>query len=381
MSRQRPVWGRLLPLALLGACTAPEIATFHQLETSFVEADAASERAVAVIDEAQDSLHIALPEGEDLSLAEAILRAWDRGLEVEVVTDIDQQEDPGIAALLAGGVPVTLADAGITYFDFNINADVSWPSQHTIMSHAYLVADREHVLAANRLGSMRPGTTVLLEWRGEELVEDLLTEHNQVFGGADATATTAFSGMAKSIADFRWLYHTQTDVDLELWFGPQERLTKRIIDATYSARSSVWLLTNDFTNEGLARALQEKARWGFDVKIVVGPDFGTHHSLLSRILTNETPDVEKRRVDDRHVPTIVLIDYDKARDKQHYTRRAYVLTHDLYAAERLHRGVEIITDQLIDGALWGLVDYDEEGPELEGFRAIFDDYFDRGGEL
>ena len=93
---------------------------------------------------------------------------------------------------------------------------------------------------------------------------------------------TAFSNMQKSIADNRWLYRTQSSLDLEVWLGPQERLTKRIIDAVYGARSSVRVLTNDFANEGLTQALQAKAGHGFNVQVIVGPGMRGSNSALSR---------------------------------------------------------------------------------------------------
>lgn len=373
---------RALPLLALAACVAPEMDTFNQLQIDVVEGEEATSRPfVALIEGAERSLHVAIPAGEDVALSEAIIDAWDRGVDVEVVTDIDQREDAGIALLLDEGVPVRLASDGIAYFDFNINADVSWVSEQTIMAHAYAVADRQRIVAANRVGTLDAGTRVVLQLTGERIVEDLLAEHNQLFGGIDATATTAFDGLAKSVVDFRWLYPTQTDVDLEMWFGPQERLTKRIIDAVYSARSSAWVLTNDFADEGLARALQEKAKWGFDMRVVVGPDFSGSNPLLSRILSNETPDVEKRQVDDADVPTIVVVDWDEGRDGRKHTTRVFVLNHDLYSATRLHRGIEVVNDQLIDAALWVLVDYDEPSEPLHALQQVFWDHHERGGAL
>jgi len=369
----------LLPLFLVACSSSPPKLgqIFSQVEV-FTEEDpaVASDYFVDVVGRARDSLHIALPAGENEALTDAIVAAWDRGVEVEVVTDIDQSADPGIVALIASEIPVTLADGEITYFDFNVNDDVSWRSAQTLMTHAFVIADRRRLVNASSMGWLRTGPTVVMDVDSEEIVEDYLSEHNQVFGGADATSTTAYDGLAKSIADYRWLYHTQTDVQLEVWFGPQERLTKRVIDAVYGARASVYVLTDDFANEGLAHALQAKAADGFDVQVIVGPSFGASSAILSRVLEDETPNLPKFQVAGvESLPTLVLVDYEKARDNHRYRSRAMVLSHDLYSAARLHRSQEVVNDQLIDGNLWVFNDYDTPSAELQAMLALWEDAF------
>lgn len=240
------------------------------------------------------------------------------------------------------------------------------------MAHSYVVADEQTIVAASRIGSTGAGKRVVLKLRGEDLVDDILKEHNQIFGGTDATAVDAYDAPAKSIIDTHWRYGTQSDVDLELWFGPQERLTKRVIDAVYSARSAVWIMTNDFADEGLANALQEKAKWGFDVQVIVGPAFGTSSSALSRIFEQQTPDVVKRRiVDEDVVPTIVLVDYPDDADGYRPYTRAMVMNHDLFSAARLYRGEAVFTDQLIDAAMWTLTDVNTPSDELLVLEELF----------
>ena len=201
--------------------------------------------------------------------------------------------------------------------------------------------------------------------------------------------------MQKSIADNRWLYPTQTDVMLEVWLGPQERLTKRIIDGVYGARSDIRVLTNDFSNEGLAKALQEKAEWGFDVEVIVGPAFKDSHSKYSRRLEDSTDDVDKFQVTEgAEVPTVVLIDFKKADDGLRHTSRAFVLSHDLYSAVRIDDSEQpdlvddeevipgVTNDQLIDGNLWVLDDGSGGvSDELLLLETLYENHLDRAGEL
>lgn len=376
---------RLAALVLLAAaCRPPEPEDlFNDVQLRvFDDEETAVEPFVAAIDDARDELRIAIPAGEDLALSEAILRAYASGVDIEVVTDFDLAASPGIAPLLAAGVPVTLADDGLGYFDFGQNADVLFPSVMTRMAHAYVIVDQQRIVAASTIGAAASGTRVVLELRGEDLVEDLLAEHDQIFGGTDAVAVTSYDAPAKSIVDFRWRYGTPSDVDLEMWLGPQERVLKRVIDAVYSARSAVWILTDDFADEGLARALQTKARWGFDVEVVVGPRFRQSNPLVSRVLELGAPDVEKRQlrgaVDEPMViPTIVLVDLPPDAENFRPYSRAFVLNHDIYSAARMYRGTPTVTDQLIDSAMWGFTDVDTPGKQIQALYEIYAEHYDR----
>jgi hypothetical protein len=375
---------RLLPIMVLTACNAaPNVNDmFHSVRLSVPDTAAdANGQVVALIDGAERSVHIALASTEDASVTDALLAAHERGVEVELVIDGDDA-NPATTGLADAGVAVSLTDVGVAYFDFAINADVSWSSDKTIMSHSYAVADKRRFVASTEAGRTGGGARIQLEGRGEDLIRDLLTEHNQLMGGIDATSLTAFSAPAKSMADSRWMYPIDAAANFELWLGPQERVTKRIIDATYSAMGSVWVITDDLANEGLIYALQQKAAAGFDVRVVVGPNYATSYAPLTREFTNNTPDVEKRQVQDEVVPTMVLIDYAPSPfDGRMRERKAFILSHDLYSATRLYSGVEIVSDQYIDGALWVLTDYNERDGLLDDLAPVFDDFFQRGGAL
>lgn len=373
-----------LSLTLLLACTgAPDVeaTAFTRVDMSIVDGSAAVDEAfVAALDQVERQALVMLPQLEDTALSDALIAAHQRGVQVEVVTDVDESQDAGALALVEAGVPVALADGAITYFDFALNQDVSWPSSDAIMSHATLVLDDNRVLNATTAGDATTGARILFDVTSEDLAWDLAAEHNQVYGGTDATSLTAYDSLAKSIADNRWRYPTQTDLDLEVWLGPQERLVKRVIDAIYGARKSVRVLSNDLADEGLVKALQDKAAAGFDVQVVVGPAFGTSAAGPSGLLLSQAADVVKVQVADEDVPTLVLVDVDDE-GQELLTARAMVVSHDLYSAARIYRSSEVRTDQLIDGNLFVLDDYDEPSEQLQELRALWQDHFDRATSL
>ncbi len=376
-----------LSLLNLVGCSPPDAnEAFNHIDvqvlSSATSATDVSAKWVAMVESAQQSVHIAIPEGDDTALADALIAAMERGVEVEVVTDVDLAETPGISRLISDGVPVQLADAGMAYFDFGVNADVAFTSEQVRMTSAYAIADRQRFVAGSDGGSAVGGARVVIEGRGQRLIEDLLTEHVQLFGGADATAVTAFDAPQKSIADNRWLYPTQGDWHLQMWLGPQERVTKRMIDEVYGARANVWLLTDELANEGMARALQAKASVGFDVQVVVGPSFGSTAPGLARIFERETPAVDKRRVSTPRVPTVLIVDSEPAMvGGLGLNTKVYVLSHTMISSTRLWNAEPIPTDQLTDGVLWVVDDPGQQAAATADLIALFQSMRDQGSAL
>ena len=382
-----------LSLLMLTACEAPSDATMHQIGVSVTpDAQTTNDAFISLIDAATDSLVVALPQGHDELISLALIEAANAGVSVEVIADVDNSDEPVFSALDDADIEVTYGDHGIGYFDFALNEDLSWQSAQVQMTHAFVIADHVSAAVATNAGSKDDTAgQVLFSVQGEDLIDDLWIEYNQISGGTDAAELTYYSGASKSIADYRWIYPMHTGATLEVWFGPQERLVKRIIDATYGARSNIYVMTNDFTDAGLAIALQAKAATGFNVKVVVGEAFGSSSTALSDILKFDTPDVSKRRTMAGDQPTIVLVDTETGRDGRMHTTRAFVLSHDIYSATRIfdtagattgdNCSLCVTTDQYIDGSLWVINDYGTSSEEIATLSATFDAHFQAGGAL
>ena len=365
---------RMTPLLALMACAAPETdALFNRLELSTpVTAADANEIFVETVEAASDEVRIALPTLTDMTLATSLIDAHMAGVEVLVTMDIDQADDEGVIALQDAGVPVQLGDAGLTYFEFSLNDDVTWPSEDIRMSHAFVVADQTEVVMANQAGDLTDAPRVVVSGHSEDLGQDLNMEHVQLFGGADATAVTAFDSMAKSIADFRWNYSTQFADQFELWLGPQERVGKRLIDGVYSARSGdIRLMSDDVADESIVAALEAKAADGFDVEVLVGPGFGTINPALSNRLENAAGVRVLQTTSTAPLPTILFLDYERGPDGRYHMPRAMVATHEILSAARLFNDTEVVTDQLVDGALYMIAVPDAPSPWLQQLASVY----------
>ena len=372
----------MISIITLLSCDGPQMSeAFHQVSVASHSTDAEVEAAfVTAIDAAAADVGLMVPGLTSTAVSDALIAAAERGVNVEVVTDIDSTGEAGLLALEGAGVPVTYADDAVSYFDFAINADVSWSSEQVVMSNTVLVVDEVDVLSASHLGEGE-GVRLLWRGRGEDIGGDFAAEHNQIFGGTDAASRTAYDSLAKSVTDSRWAYPTQTDLTLALWFGPQERLIKRMIDHTYSGRASIWLMTDDLADEGMINALYAKAVDGFDVRVIVGPNFGVSSPNSSAILTRETPGMQKRMITDEVVPTLMLVDLKRDRIGRYNTARGMMLSHPVWSANRLFAGAEVLTDQLVDGNLWVLADYGEPSAELLDLEAVFEAAWSEGVEF
>jgi hypothetical protein len=373
-------------LALL-ACAEPDLSEVFNVVTLEATQDAqfAVDTLIGEIDAAQTDIALSVPGMVQTDLSDAIIQAHENGVPVQVNTDIDSVGDAGIAALIDAGVPTTLADGEVAYFEFAFNEDVAWTSDQVIMSHTTLITDFSSVVNASTL-SDADGWRLVWTATGENLSEDLNIEHNQIHGGSDASSLTAYSSLAKSLADIRWLYPSDDEINLQVWLGPQERLIKRTIDASWGARANIWVMTNDFFDEGLARALQAKARDGFDVRVVVGPDFGTTADTLSEILL-EGGRIDIVQVTDGTVPTTVLVDTIRDRNGNWNSPTAMCLSHDIISAGRFYvnsqRETEAtVTDQLVDGNMWMLEQYGEApSGDLAALNDLFLTLYESGDAL
>lgn len=344
----------LVPLVAIVGCAAPDRdASFNTFEIVVLDGAAGPNAELAALAEgATRTLAVALPTVDDPALAEAIVTAHERGVDVRVVTDVDRADAAGVVVLEAAGVPLQLADAGVTYFDFARNEDVGWSSEQVRMSSAFAVADGDRIVVTTAAGDLAGGPRPTLLGQSEELAEDLISEHIQLFSGTDATSRTAFDALAKSIADARWAYWSQDSEVVELWLGPQERPLKRMIDAVYASRGAIRLIADDVADEGLARALQQKAEDGFDVEVVVGGSFGSLSSALSDVLRNRAPDVPLlRATEGGPLPTLLFTDFGRGRDGRWHNPRVHIFSHPVASATRIYGGVEVVNDQLIDSAL------------------------------
>lgn len=271
---------RWIPIALLGltAC-APERPNETELfnQVSFVSAaPGASDieaRAISIIEGASTSCWIAAETFTSTAIADALISAQARGLDVRAIGDVDLRDQAGFRRLaeslqpVFGELPMRFGDGPLEYNPQLVDT-VARAGDHNRMTHNFLVCDEQRVLTVT--GGFGDGDVFQtgMDARSFYLGKDYADEFTQLYGGVFASTLSTFNGPLKSTTDHREFYDSDQG-RVRVYFGPQERLMKRVIDSVYAARASVEVVTEELTSADLAAALRYKAEAGFEVRVVV----------------------------------------------------------------------------------------------------------------
>jgi hypothetical protein len=249
-------------------------------------------QVIAVASSAERRLEVAFEHLESTAVAQSLVDAQERGVDVRVVGDIDHRNQAGFRLLTDpmvglrdngdGIEPVTFGDGEIFYSP-QPTVEVLRAGDLNRMTHNFIIADESRVV--NLTGgffSPEAGQTFQIGFdvTSEDIAKDFGDELVQMYGGMFSTTLSTFNGPLKSDTNTRTHYPTDLG-DLEIYFGPQERLTKRLIDEIYKARASVFIATESLNNNFIRDALRYKAESGFDVGVVVSTE--NRDSAFSRV--------------------------------------------------------------------------------------------------
>ena len=204
-----------------------------------------SDSLTALIRSANTSIVAALAFFENMSLAEELVAAAQRGVHVVLVTDDDSLEYPAVRYMIENGVEV--------YTDRDYENSTGY--QHT-MHHKFIVVDGRHVV----IGTANPTTTglganyenVLIARNATLLAAALAREALDLIGGGYGTSDTVdvFAGQA--------LYDTVAGdtVSLAVYAGPEHRLDWQLETVARLARSSISMAEYIFTTSSTIKYLR-----------------------------------------------------------------------------------------------------------------------------
>jgi phosphatidylserine/phosphatidylglycerophosphate/cardiolipin synthase-like enzyme len=206
--------------------TAPGTAPGEEEETELDDA------LVTLIDAATTSVDLALYEFDLELVQDAVLDAWDRGVDVRMVGDGDEAEDAGYEALQAAGIPIEMRPAGdrIMHNKFVVVDNQAVFTGSTNMSHNGIYRNNNHSIIV-RSSAMAAAYTYELE---------------EMFGGEFGRGKTALAG-ARSIS--------LQDGSLEWHFSPTHDPIQNVVDAIDAANETVVFMVFSFTHGDVADAL------------------------------------------------------------------------------------------------------------------------------
>ena len=207
------------------------------------------EKLIAFIDEAQDTIHIASFEFNLTPVAEALIRAHKRGVEVQWVTDdehgleADQEEGHGQFAMLE--------DVGI---------EVKDDGRGALMHNKFWIFDKQTVWTGStnitQNGNFRNNNNVLV-LHSPDVAEMYEREFQEMWYGH-------FGPRSPSTVDKQSTRISRTPV--QVLFASEDEVISHLIPLVEGAKKSIHVMAFSFTHDALGEAILQRAEKGVDVQ-------------------------------------------------------------------------------------------------------------------
>lgn len=201
---------------------------------------------VAAIDGARVSVDVAAYSLSLRSVRDALLRAQKRGVQVRMVMESTNMES---------AAPKALIDAGIPIIGDNRNG---------LMHDKFMVIDRSEVWA----GSMNFTTSGtyednnnLIRIQSSKVAEDYTVEFEEMFKrdffGSDVIAATPNPHL------------TIDGTQMEVYFSPDDKVARRIVELLRGAQQSITFMAYSFTASDFGKIISQKAKQGLKISGVM----------------------------------------------------------------------------------------------------------------
>ncbi|MCS6962493.1 phospholipase D-like domain-containing protein [Thermoflexus sp.] len=197
---------------------------------------------IAAIDSARQTLDVAVYDIDLMPVAEALLRARDRGIRVRVVTETDNADTKAIARLRAGGIPVVTDE------------------REGYMHNKFMVIDGERVWT----GSMNfTDNDAYQNNNNAALIHSPDLARNYAIKFAAMFERRAF-GPARSSGD-TVPQLTIEGIPVENYFAPEDPTVEAIRQVIQGARERIVFMAFSFTHPQIGNALLERAQAGVEI--------------------------------------------------------------------------------------------------------------------
>ncbi len=197
----------------------------------------------AAFDGAQKTIDIAIYNFNLENLAQALLRAQDRGVRVRMVMESDAMD---------GDVPQELMDAGIP---------IVGDRREGLMHNKFIVIDSVQLWAGS-LNLTETGTyndyNQMVRVSSTRLAEDYTTEFEEMFVddafGPSSPANTPYPNV------------TVDGYPVQVYFSPDDGVAQHLVDLIDSSQKSVHFLAYSYTSDEISAAMLGLAKAGVDVR-------------------------------------------------------------------------------------------------------------------
>jgi phosphatidylserine/phosphatidylglycerophosphate/cardiolipin synthase-like enzyme len=201
------------------------------------------------IDQARLSVEVAVFDLNLWSIRDALLAAHRRGVDVRLVTESDNLDEPEVQELIEAGIPV-LGDR-----------------REGLMHHKFTVIDGLEVWTGSlnyTLGAAYDNDNNLIRIRSTRLAENYRVEFAEMFERDDFGPGSRRDTPNPEL--------TVEGVRIVSLFSPDDGAADRIIEALSAAQESIFFMAYSFTSDPIAEALIERLGAGVQVQGVMETD-------------------------------------------------------------------------------------------------------------
>lgn len=201
---------------------------------------------VDVIDEAGETIDLAIYHLNLYSLRDALLRAHYRGVKVRIVTEDKYRMKPEIQAFEAAGIPVRDDE------------------RRHLMHHKFIVIDGNEVWTGSMnltVNGAYHNDNNLIRIESEKIAEDYRREFEEMF------LEDRFGALSRPDTPYPIVIVDGSPV--EVYFSPDDGVAGRIVRILQDAERSIHLLAFTFTADPIAEALLERDAAGVEIHAVV----------------------------------------------------------------------------------------------------------------
>jgi phosphatidylserine/phosphatidylglycerophosphate/cardiolipin synthase-like enzyme len=200
----------------------------------------------AAIDQARLSVDVAAYSFNLWSIRDALIHAHQRGLVVRMVMESDNIDDREVQQIKDSGIPVV-------------------GDQHeSLMHNKFVVLDRLDVWTGSMnftVGAAYKDNNNLIHLRSTEIAQDYTTEFEEMFThhlfGSDAMADTPYPKQ------------TINATPVEIYFSPDDKVAKRILEILNATQSSINFMAYTITSNEIGNAIIQRAQAGIPVSGVM----------------------------------------------------------------------------------------------------------------
>ena len=274
---------------------------------------------VEAIDGAERSVDMAIYDLDLASVRQALLRAWRRDVNVRLVVESDNLDNPETHALIAAGIPV-VADG-----------------RDPLMHDKFTVIDGDEVWTGSMNYTVNDAyynDNNLIRLLSAAAAQAYAAEFSEMFDQASFGALSAAGEQKQPVA--------LPAGPIEIYFSPDDGAARRIVELIVGAEEQVAFLAFALTSEAIAGALEQRAAGGVEVRGVM--DAGQAHSAGSRheelrqagveVRLDGNPDRMHHKVIVIDGRTVITGSYNFSRSAETQNDENVVILHDPEAAAR-----------------------------------------------